>query len=166
REIENRQSVLVGGADWQDGLRLLLHARLYDFNRRNESIAPARDCLDELRRSRIVSQHVTQFGDGLRERVLGDVRPRPERVEQLLFRDQRIGVVEQMEQQVEKLGRNGQRLAASEHAIANPIHHEWAEPIRGTHHCDEIVFSWVPIQLRTGSRSRRYLSAVYGTMRK
>ena len=113
--------MFAGDCGLSGGLDRLRRVGLHDFDRRDKSVAAARDSLDELWRSGIVSQGITQFGDGLRQRVVSHVRVGPERVEQLFFCRQRAGIVEQVEQQVEKLGCDVQRLGASEDAIADPI---------------------------------------------
>ena len=66
--------------------------------------------------------------------VVGDVGVRPERVEQLLFRDQLAGVVEQMEQEVEELGRQLDDGVVSQDAIASAIGKERTELVAGACH--------------------------------
>jgi hypothetical protein len=133
-EIHDCQCVFAGDCGWSGGLDRRRRVGLHDFDRRNKAVAAPSDSLDELWRSRIVAESITQFGDGLRQRVVSYVRVGPERVEQLFFCNQRAGIVEQVEQQVEKLGCDVQRLGASEDAIADPIGQKRTEPIRRTRH--------------------------------
>ena len=76
----------------------------------DEAIAAARDGLDVPRRRRVVAEGLAQLGDGLRERVVGDVGVGPQRVEQRFLGDQLAGVVEEVEQKVEELRRQLERL--------------------------------------------------------
>ena len=57
----------------------------------------------------VVAERLAQLRHRLRQRVVGDVGAGPQRVEQCFLRHQRAGVVEQMEQQVEELGREIER---------------------------------------------------------
>jgi hypothetical protein len=108
--------------------------RIDTSHRRNESISAPRDRLDELRAPGIVAERLAQLGDRLSQCVLGDVCVRPQRIEQLLFRDQLAGIVEQMEQEVEELWRQLDDGVVSKNAIASTIGEERSELIAGACH--------------------------------
>ena len=108
--------------------------RLDPGHRRDEAVPATRDRLDELRRPGIVAQRLAQLGDGLGQRVVGDVGAGPQRVEQLLFRDQRTRVVEQMQQEVEELRRQLDDGVVPHDAIASAIDKEGAELVAGARH--------------------------------
>ena len=78
----------------------------------------------------------------------GDVRVGPQCVEQLLFRDQRTRVVEQMEQEVEELRRQVDNRAVPDDAITRAIDKEGAESIAGACHVSAIVRWYNPRRSR------------------
>src|SRR5207248_7654853 len=81
REIKDGNRGLVG-THWG------LVAPFEALDRRNEPISAARNRQDEPRRSSRVTQRLAQLGYRLGQRVIGDVRAGPERLEQRFFRDQ------------------------------------------------------------------------------
>ena len=129
-EVEHRdRSIAVARRLGDRGRLLVVHG--VGGNRRDEAVAAARDGLDEGRIAGLVAERLPQLRHGLRQRVVGDVGAGPERVEQRLFRHQRAGVVEQMEQQVEELGREVERAPVLEHAVGGAIDDERAEAVNG-----------------------------------
>jgi hypothetical protein len=108
--------------------------RLDPGHRRDEAVPSARDRLDELRPPGVITERVTELGDSLRQCVVGDVGARPERVEQLLFRDEGPRVVEQVQQEVEELGRQFDDGVVPHDAVTGAIGEERAESVAGTCH--------------------------------
>ncbi len=100
----------------------------------DEPIAAARDGLDVLRIAGVVAERLPQLGHRLRQRVVGDVGAGPERVEQLLLRDQRAGVIEQEEQQVEELRRQVHGPGVAKNPIASSVHDKRAKAVGGFRH--------------------------------
>ena len=82
-----------------------LRSRRRGGHRGNEAVASARDRLDVDGLGRIVAERLTQFRDGLRERVVGDGDVRPERLEEIFFGDERGLASDEIQQQVDDLGR-------------------------------------------------------------
>ena len=56
------------------------------------------------------------------------------KIEQLVFGDERGGTIEEIEQQVEQLRRQADDLAAAQHVISGAIDEERTEPIRRRRH--------------------------------
>jgi hypothetical protein len=150
----SRGPPLLKGVRWPRGRRLsALYGRRVDrCNGRDESVPPSRNGLDELRSAGIVTKCLTELGDSLSQCIVGDVCSRPERVEQLLFGDQRAGVVEQVEQKVEKLGRQLNDGVVSHNAIPNPINKVRAESVAGTCHVPRL-YAGISCKLALGAGS-------------
>jgi len=107
---------------------------LHLLDGRDEAIASPRDRLDESRRRGVVSKRLTQLGHSLRQRVLRDVRARPQRIEQRFLRDEIAGVIEQVEEKVEELGRDVYGAIAAQHAISGTVGDERSESKRRACH--------------------------------
>jgi hypothetical protein len=90
-------------------------------HRRDEPVAAPRDRLDVFRRPGVVPQRLPQLGDGLRQRVVGDVGVRPEGVEQVFLGDQLAGVIDEVEQEIEELRREIDRRTAPRDAVRRSI---------------------------------------------
>ena len=117
-----------------------LHGRRIDpGDQCDETVPSTRDRLDELRGPGIVTKCLAQLGDRLGQRVVRDVGVGPQRIEQLLFRDQCPRVVEQMQQEVEELWRQLDDGVVSHDAIAGAIDEEWAELVAWIRHALRIL---------------------------
>lgn len=123
-----------------------LQGRGYRVNRRDEAVAAARDGLDESWISRLVAERLAELRHGLRERVVRDVRIRPQGFEQRFLRDQAAGGVEEVQQEVEELRRDLEGTAVAEHAVCGPVDDERAEAISSgsqRRHCNYMARSRV-----------------------
>lgn len=119
-------------------LRLKLHrsrgCRLDAFDRRDEAVAAPRDRLDEPRIARLVAECLAQLRNRLGKCVFGDVGVGPERVEQLLFGDERARRVEQMQQEIQQLRRQLHDGIVTMDAVARAIDEERAEAVVDMRH--------------------------------
>jgi len=123
-EFQNSDCVCVGG-DGRGSLR-----RSDCLDRRDEPVAASRNGFDERRRARIISKRLPQLGHRLGQRVVGDVRVRPERLEKRFLGDERSCVVEEIEEQVQQLRRYGDGFTVARQAKGRAIDGELAKPIR------------------------------------
>jgi hypothetical protein len=121
---------------------------------RDEAVAAAGNRLDVLRRRRIVSKRLPQLGDRLRECVVGDVGARPQRIEQRFLGDELPGVVEQVEQQVEQLRRQVQRITVPGDAIRGAIDVKRTEAIGG----------WCQADILDAKRRERAPRVIHGAV--
>ncbi len=106
-----------------------LGSRRRGGHRRNEAVATARDGLDVDGLGRIVPERLTQFRDGLRERVVGDGDVRPERLEEIFFGDERGLASDEIQQQVDDLGRQLDDVRVAQQPVRGRVERVGAEAV-------------------------------------
>ena len=97
------------------------------LDRRDEPVAAPRDGLDVLRAGGIVAERLAQLGNRLRQRVVGHRDVRPQRPEQLVFRDQHRRPRGEEQQQVDDLRRERDVGAVAQQPVGAAVDDEGPE---------------------------------------
>ncbi len=116
--------------DAGDGVRDL-------HDRRDELVAAATDGLNRSLQFAAVAERLAGGTDVIAEGGVGDLAPVPDRLEQLLARQHPVAMADQVHEQVEHLGLNGDRHVPVDDPVAGRIDDVFADPelpaIRRTH---------------------------------
>ena len=98
-------------------------------HRRDEPVPAPRDRLDIGRLRRVVAERLPQLRDRLRERVVGHGHVGPERLEEILLRDERRLARDEVEKEVDDLGRQLDDLGVAEQPVRRGIERVGSEAI-------------------------------------
>ena len=104
-----------------------------DLDRGDESIATSRDGLDVGRVRGVVAERLTQLGDGLRQRVIGDRDVRPQRRKELVFADERRLPRHQVQQQVDDFRRKRDDVSTAQQSVRTGVDGKGTEAVRRNH---------------------------------
>ena len=100
----------------------------------DETIAAPCDRLDVPGGVGVIADGAPQLRDGLKQRVVGHVSVRPEGRQERVLGHQRAGMLEQVDEQVEQLRCDVDRVAAAPEAVGDAVDEKRPKPVGGGSH--------------------------------